>query len=71
MRKRPDPDLPGDENFRPVNGGRVIFPGGRIAMTMTISAEEQAAQHHNLIRYNELGRLRLGMSNRYNESSYR
>lgn len=72
---RPDADLPGDARFHPVNGGIEYrtMPNGRVAMLelITISAEAQAAQHHNLLRYAELQKLRRGQSNHYNETSYR
>lgn len=69
-----DPDLPGDKNFRPTNGGAFIINtigGPAWAMADTISAEEQAAAHHNRLRYHELWRERHGMPNRYAETRYR
>jgi hypothetical protein len=45
--------------------------GGRLAWLQPVSIQEQANQHHNLLRYNELQRLRQGMPNRYLESKYR
>ncbi|MCI2958220.1 hypothetical protein MN032_10975 [Agromyces atrinae] len=74
-RRDPGPDLPGDENFRP-SPARVIViidtPGGpALAEAMTVSPAEQAAQHHNRLRYLELQRLRAGQSNHYLETRYR
>lgn len=63
-------DLPGDESFRPATGG-VVDIGGRLAMLQSVSPQEQADQHHNLLRYNELRRLRQGLPNLYNETRYR
>lgn len=64
-----DPDLPGDENFRPASGE--VVAGGMIANVIPKSIAEQQAIHHNRLRYAELQKLRMGQSNRYNESSYR
>lgn len=70
-----DADLPGDADFTPVSGGTEYrsMPDGRVAMLglIAVSPEEQAAQHHNLLRYAELQKLRRGQANRYNETSYR
>lgn len=70
-----DPDLPGDETFRPappVVGIVVDTPAGpAIAMGMTISPEAQAAIHHNRLRYAELQKARLGMANEYARTRYR
>jgi hypothetical protein len=76
-----DPNLPGDEGFvpsPPIVEVEVIIPhpvNGRLvsisALAMTISPEAQAAQHHNLLRYSELQKLRLGQPNMYRETRYR
>lgn len=69
-----DPDLPGDETFRPTRSGSAILRLGGSpawAMMVAVSAEEQAAQHHNRLRYHELQKLRLAQENRYRESRYR
>lgn len=69
-----DPDLPGDETFRPTrSGGAIIHLDGGPAWAMmdAVSAVEEAAQHHNRLRYHELWRERHGMPNRYAESRYR
>lgn len=39
--------------------------------TRQIPADEIAAMQHNLWRYHELQRLRLGQPNQYRETSYR
>lgn len=73
--KNADPDLPGEANFVPAPPlVEVIIDtpfGPASAMAMTISAEEQAIQHHNLLRYAELGKLRRGQPNSYLETRYR
>lgn len=69
-----DQDLPGDENFRPTIGGAFIINtigGPAWAMADTISAEAQAANHHNRLRYAELMKARRGEVNRYAETRYR
>jgi hypothetical protein len=66
-----DPDLPGDATFVPTPPRVVIEIGGRGAIAMTVSPEEQAAQHHNRLRYAELGKLRRGQANAYQETRYR
>lgn len=74
MSANSDPDLPGDETFHPTwSGGAIIHLSGGPAWAMmdAVSAEEQAAQHHNRLRYHELQKLRLGMANRYRETRYR
>ena len=77
--KHGDPDLPGDERFRPVsNIGVVRVPnptGGPDLLAQVnlqpVSIEEQRAIHHNQLRYGELNRLRMGMPNSYLQTSYR
>lgn len=72
-----DPDLPGDEGFRPsspvvihhIDLGPGLPPAQ--AMAMTIGPEAQAAVHHNRLRYAELQLLRMGQPNRYAETRYR
>ena len=51
----------------------IVQPDGRvaIAMAMMVSPAEQARQDHNLARYGELQKLRLGQANTYQQSSYR
>ena len=75
MKKRPDPDLPGDNSFTPAAPHVEIVidtPHGQLsAIAMTVSPAEQAAQHHNLLRYAELQKLRRGQPNLYNETRYR
>lgn len=75
MSKGADPDLPGDAGFVPAPPlVEVIIntPYGMLsAMAMTVSAEEQAIQHHNLLRYAELGKLRRGQPNLYEQTRYR
>lgn len=69
-----NPDLPGDENFRAINGGSEILDtpfGPAWAITQTISAGAQADLHHNRLRYAELQKLRLGQPNLYEQSRYR
>jgi len=77
--KHPDPDLPGDESFRPVsNAGVVRVPnptGGPDLLARVnlqpVSIEEQQAIHHNRLRYGQLNELRMGKPNTYLQSSYR
>lgn len=79
--EHPDADLPGDADFRPTGDmGEVVIPlppelggGGVIAQINlnVVSVAEQAAIHHNQLRYAELQKLRLGQANLYNETSYR
>lgn len=64
-----DPDLPGDEGFRPASG--VVVIGGLLANVIPKSTEEQRAIHHNQMRYAELQKLRIGQPNRYMETRYR
>lgn len=66
-----DPDLPGDEMFTPTPPGVIVHISGGPAWAMTVSAEAQAANHHNRLRYAELAKLRLGMPNSYGETRYR
>lgn len=70
-----DEDLPGDETFTPLPPVVEIvvdLPGGPVsAMGMTISAEAQAAIHHNRLRYAELQKARLGLANDYARTRYR
>lgn len=67
----PDPDLPGDEAFRATGPSAEVVINGMSSMAMTVSPEEQAAIHHNRLRYAELQKARLGLANRYAESRYR
>lgn len=66
-----DADLPGDAEFVPTPPVVTVEISGRLAMAMTVSPAEQAAQHHNLLRYAELQKLRLGQANAYQETRYR
>lgn len=70
-----DSDLPGDDTFQPappVVGLIIDTPHGPAwGGAMTVSAKEQAAIHHNQLRYAELQKLRLGLPNRYHASRYR
>ena len=51
----------------------IVQPNGHvaIAMAMMVSPAEQARQIHNLTRYGELQKLRLGQPNTYEQTSYR
>lgn len=75
MREHSDPDLPGDASFvpaPPIVEVTIQTPfGAASAMAMTVSAEEQAIQHHNRLRYAELGKLRRGQPNLYEHTRYR
>lgn len=71
MSSEADPDLPGDENFRAVREGVEVTPDGRMKMKDAISAEGQAAIHHNRLRYAELQKARLGLANDYGRTRYR
>lgn len=64
-----DPDLPGEESFRPAAEAVVI--GGMVANVIPKSIAEQQAIHHNQLRYAELQKLRMGMPNLYRETRYR
>jgi len=69
-----DDDLPGDETFRPTRSGDAIISisgGPAWAMMDAVSAEEQAAMHHNRLRYHELWRARHAMPNSYGTTKYR
>lgn len=70
MSERNDADLPGDATFRPVTSGTRV-EGGMILNVMPHDPAYQAIVHHNQLRYAELGKLRAGQPNRYNETSYR
>lgn len=65
-----DPDLPGDASFTPAPEV-VTDAAGRLVSVMPVSLTEQRAIHHNQLRYAELGKLRSGQPNLYNETSYR
>lgn len=77
--KTGDPDLPGDERFRPVSSeGVVRVPnptGGPDILARVnlqpVSIEEQQAIHHNQLRYAQLNELRMGKPNLYLQSRYR
>lgn len=64
-----DPDLPGDENFRPAPN--TVEVNGRIAWVIPKSIAEQQSIHHNQLRYAELQKLRMGQPNQYKETRYR
>lgn len=70
-----DPDLPGDETFRPTPPGVDVVvdtpAGPAYAIAMTISPAGQAAIHHNRLRYGELQKARLGLANDYVRTRYR
>lgn len=78
-RKTDDPDLPGDERFRPVSSGGVVRvpnpTGGPDLLARVnlqpVSIDEQRAIHHNQLRYGELNKLRMGQPNQYLQSQYR
>lgn len=40
-------------------------------MKMAIPGEAQAAIHHNVLRYGELQKARLGLANEYARTKYR
>lgn len=69
-----DPDLPGDKEFHPSVGGELIINtvfGPAWANADTLSTADQAAIHHNKLRYSELMKARMCMPNQYNETRYR
>lgn len=68
-----DPDLLGDEHFRPVGPTAIIHThtGPAWADAIPKSVNEQAAIHHNQLRYHELTKLRRGEPNLYRETRYR
>lgn len=70
MTRHDDPDLPGDADFKPIKSGEEIIDG-KVAAKDALSAAEQAAIHHNKLRYAELQKLRAGLPNRYEETRYR
>lgn len=70
-----DPDLPGDAAFVPTPPSvqvAVETPDGpKWALKIALPIKEQAAIHHNQLRYAELQKLRAGMANQYEQTRYR
>ena len=50
-----------------MSGGQILAG----AMAIQVSPAEREVQVHNLARYHELQKLRLGQANTYNETRYR
>jgi hypothetical protein len=68
-KSRADPDLPGDKDFLPAPS--VLIENGMVVNVIPLPLADQQAIHHNQLRYAELGRLRSGRANLYEQSSYR
>lgn len=69
-----DRDLPNErETFDPAPTVTIVMTtaGPALAHLIPKSIEEQQAIHHNHLRYAELGKLRRGQANLYNETRYR
>jgi hypothetical protein len=63
--------IPGANGGLTGNAGHPPVPPRECALTITVSAAEQDRSRHNLARYNELQKLRLGQPNTYEQTSYR
>jgi hypothetical protein len=68
------PDLPSERaSFVPASETVIVnTSGGPVwANVIPLSLDEQRDIHHNRLRYAELQRLRLGLSNLYEQTVYR